>query len=229
MPSPCFEKSSSKPWAIASRCAAPSGRRSLRSLLTGVVAPALQDGLLSRADTIMMLYVVFPCMLAASVCGDAFAGERERRTLETLLATPLSEFSILVGKLAAAVCFVLAVSGASFAAGLATVSIRGFAHPAPSLGLALGVAGSVLAGSLIISAATIAISMRVAVARSAYQMGSILTLVLAGIGATVIQRFGKALDWPAILRADVVLFFVGLLGLAAAVRSFRRDRFFDKR
>ena len=44
-----------------------------------------------------------PLMLVAGVVADSFAGERERHTLETLLASRLSDEAILVGKVTAAV------------------------------------------------------------------------------------------------------------------------------
>jgi ABC-2 type transport system permease protein len=197
--------------------------------ITGVLVPGLQPALFARPETVMMLYVIFPSTLAATMSADAFAGERERRTLETLLATPLAERSIFIGKSAAAIMFVMAVSITSLAAGFITSSARGFVDGRPSIDLILGVAGGALAGSLLISAATIAVSMRVAVARSAQQLGSILTFVLAGVGSAALQRWGKDLEWSVVLAIDVLLFVVGWVCLAAALRLFRRDAFFESR
>src|SRR6185503_5143880 len=41
--------------------------------------------------------------LLAGIMADSFAGERERHTLETLLATRLSDLAILMGKICAGV------------------------------------------------------------------------------------------------------------------------------
>lgn len=47
--------------------------------------------------------VFFPVFVVTPIVADAFAGERERRTLETLLASRLSDRAILLGKVGAAV------------------------------------------------------------------------------------------------------------------------------
>ena len=44
-----------------------------------------------------------PLMLVSGAVADSFAGERERHTLETLLASRLPDRAILLGKMAAAV------------------------------------------------------------------------------------------------------------------------------
>jgi len=58
---------------------------------------------LPRSFTYRPEVIVFPAMLAGSLAADAFAGERERRTLETLLATPISDRSLVVDKTIATV------------------------------------------------------------------------------------------------------------------------------
>jgi ABC-2 type transport system permease protein len=52
-----------------------------------------------------LVFAWLPLMLVMAVVADSFAGERERHTLETLLASRLSDASILFGKIAAAVAF----------------------------------------------------------------------------------------------------------------------------
>ncbi len=51
---------------------------------------------LDPAPFLIMLYV--PFLLIATFIGDAIAGERERHTLETLLASRISDRAILLGK-----------------------------------------------------------------------------------------------------------------------------------
>ena len=46
-----------------------------------------------------------PLMLVGSAVADSFAGERERHTLETLLASRLPDRAILLGKMLAAVAY----------------------------------------------------------------------------------------------------------------------------
>jgi ABC-2 type transport system permease protein len=51
----------------------------------------------------LTLWLIIPMVLAATIIADTFAGERERHTLETLLASRLSDRAILLGKTSAAV------------------------------------------------------------------------------------------------------------------------------
>lgn len=53
----------------------------------------------------VLVSVVTPLMLIATTIAESFAGERERHTLETLLASRLPDRSILFGKLLTSICF----------------------------------------------------------------------------------------------------------------------------
>ncbi len=57
--------------------------------------------------------VIFPIMLVMGVVADAFAGEKERHTLETLLASRLSDRAILFGKYVAVVVYSWGLTTAS--------------------------------------------------------------------------------------------------------------------
>ena len=52
----------------------------------------------------------FAMTSAAAMITDAIAGERERHTLETLLASPVSDSAILLGKIAAVVAYAWAIA-----------------------------------------------------------------------------------------------------------------------
>jgi len=71
----------------------------------GVVMP-LQNGPAWVSSPLVMIYWAWiPILLASGVVADAFAGERERHTLETLLAGRLPDRAILGGKIGAAVLY----------------------------------------------------------------------------------------------------------------------------
>ena len=57
-------------------------------------------------------------MVAASLTVDSVAGERERHTLESLLATRISDQAVLLGKLAASVVYAWGLMLASLVVGL---------------------------------------------------------------------------------------------------------------
>ena len=80
------------------------GRRLIRPLLLigilGIVLPwrrrAAMAGTLPPASMLVVLYI--PFLFIISFIGDAIAGERERHTLETLLASRMPDRAILLGK-----------------------------------------------------------------------------------------------------------------------------------
>src|ERR1700733_10112659 len=53
----------------------------------------------------LLIYAFFSAVVVTAVIADSFAGERERHTLETLLATRLSDRAILFGKIAACIAY----------------------------------------------------------------------------------------------------------------------------
>ena len=68
-------------------------------LLCGIVLPIqLRGTWLSSAWSLGIAFIV-PLMLLTSTIAESFAGERERHTLETLLASRLPDRAILLGKL----------------------------------------------------------------------------------------------------------------------------------
>lgn len=197
--------------------------------ITGILVPATDPNLWSTVTTPMMLFMVFPSTLAATMAADSFAGENERGTLETLLATPLSDGSIFLGKTAAAAAFSIVVAMASLAAAFTTELVRGLLpqHFAPIS--FLGIIGGAVAGAGLIAALVAIISLKLTVARSAQQVGSFLTFAFAFLTIFALRRLGVGLEWSTILWADAVVGFVALLGVFTGMRLFHRDRFFEKR
>jgi len=64
-----------------------------------------------------------PFLLGSSIVADTIAGERERHTLETLLASRLSDRAILFGKIAAAITYGWGLTLVSILLGLATINL----------------------------------------------------------------------------------------------------------
>ena len=77
----------------------------LITLVFGVAIPARSGALWVSVPWSALTAAWLPLMLVMAVVADSFAGERERHTLETLLASRLSDAAILLGKAAAAIVF----------------------------------------------------------------------------------------------------------------------------
>ncbi len=178
-----------------------------------------------------MVFVVSRNCFGTVFAADAFAGERERKTLETLLATPLSDVAIVLGKAAAAV--VMGLLTATVAFELSALTINMTQHPAalfvPSAQLMLGALGAALGGVLATTAAAIFVSMRVLVARTAQQIASVMSLVVGGVLTAVWSKLHLPLDWPHVMYAEAVMMAIGLALFAAAALSFKRDRLLERR
>jgi len=89
----------------------------------GVVVP-LQSGREWVTSPISaMVWAWMPYMWVYSVVADSFAGERERHTLEALLATRLSDRAILFGKLLAALAYGFTLTWSILLVSLVTINI----------------------------------------------------------------------------------------------------------
>ena len=103
-----------------------------RSGLTGLVVMMLVFGIFMpiqwgdmwvESAASLSLWVVIPLILVGTMVADSIAGERERHTLETLLASRLSDEAILLGKIAASVSYVWVVTQLVFVVALIPVNV----------------------------------------------------------------------------------------------------------
>ena len=201
--------------------------------ILGVYLP-LQFGLGWLELSPIELYVVLwiPFSLIISFIGDAIAGERERHTLETLLASRISDRAILLGKVIVTVGYAWGMALAALLLGLVLVNLLSgngswaFYHPLDVLleALALSLLTSVLGAS-----AGVLISLRSATVRQAQQILSVGTVVLIFGGIFALRalpaNFISSLSYSQFLFLAIVVIAVldaVLLGLSLV--SFRRSR-----
>jgi ABC-2 type transport system permease protein len=149
-------------------------------LMLGIFTP-IQMGTLWLTSPLMLAY--WPLLasgMVSTLIADAFAGERERHTLESLLATRLSDSAILVGKVAAAVAYGLAFTMANLFVGYIVLVIShfrgGFVAP-PMMQLFLIIVFVVLACSAL-AGIGVFISLRASTVRQAQQTLGIIMMVL---------------------------------------------------
>jgi ABC-2 type transport system permease protein len=92
-------------------------------LIFGVVIPLQNGREWVTSPLSAMIWAWMPYMWVYSVVADSFAGERERHTLEALLATRLSDRAILFGKLLAALAYGFTLTWAILLVSLVTVNV----------------------------------------------------------------------------------------------------------
>jgi ABC-2 type transport system permease protein len=179
-----------------------------------------------------------PLMLVGSAVADSFAGERERHTLETLLASRLPDSAILLGKILAAVTYGWGLVLVMLLLSLVTVNLAvrtgevllfpwRFAVGAPLMAL-LGAGFAATAGVLV--------SLRAPTVRQAGQTLNVGILLLIFIPVLGIQALPDSWStqlgaWAMSIGIDGLLWAAaGLLALldlallAVAFARFRRAR-----
>lgn len=200
------------------------GRAGLVVMLAvfGVVLP-VQNGIeWLTSPALMAAWAWVPLMLVAGVIADSFAGERERHTLETLLASRLPDATILLGKVAAAVGYAW-----GFTLALAVVSLVAVnaAHWQGSpvfypLETAIGMPLFSLLSAACAAAAGVLVSLRAPTARQAAQMLSIAVMLLLFVPVFGIQALPAETRRSlaaALLVVDPRLALVGLALLLAVL------------
>lgn len=211
------------------------------AIVIGVIGvlPAAQSGpKWIESPAILFLVSWLALFMTSTVVADAFAGERERHTLETLLATPLSDTAILFGKAGTAViygwglalvCMLLTLITVNVGHGQGTLLL--YPLPVAAGALVLSFLGAWLATGI-----GVIISLRASTVRQAYQTLSISLLLLI-----LVPTFGARLlpaEWRDAVSAVLegidpgkalavlvgLLLIVDVALLAAAKRRFQRSK-----
>lgn len=91
--------------------------------ILGIIWPWQLGPMFITSKLAIVLASISASMYVAGVVPDSFAGERERHTLETLLASRLPDRAILLGKLAALVTYGLVAAFIMLGFGWATVNV----------------------------------------------------------------------------------------------------------
>jgi len=182
-----------------------------------------------------------PMILVSLAIPESFAGERERHTLETLLASRLPDRAILYGKMAVAVGFAWLAGIVVLFLGLIVVNVvhwEGYLMVYPP-GIALGNLALGLIVAMLGAGAGVVISLRAATVQEAQQtmMAAIMfpPLLLAVLTTAVVTAneewldavrdlFGHLSSWQGILAVLAVLLALDLLLLRWAAARFQRGR-----
>ncbi len=179
----------------------------------------------------MLLLLWIPFFVIISFIGDAIAGERERHTLETLLASRMPDQAILLGKIIATVLYAWGMGILSLLLGLLLVDLlrtqgNWMFYP---LDLFVDAIVLILLASVLAASAGVLISLKVSTVRQAQQILSVGTIVLV-FGIVFILRslpanFVSSLTYQQFLFMVMAFFAVLdaiLLGLS--LMSFQRSR-----
>jgi ABC-2 type transport system permease protein len=176
-----------------------------------------------RSGAVPTVFVfMIPLFLAGPYIADTFAGERERKTLETLLATRLPDSSIYLGKILAVCTYAWAVTQLILLASLIALNLAGggaaegagsgrwFVYPTP---VWVGALAGSYASALFISGIGTFISLRSETVRSAHQAMMLPLFVLIFGGSFGLGALWRAL--PTDTQASIAMWASGISGLEA--------------
>lgn len=216
------------------------GLRSLALILIFGAFIPFSQGVSWASSPLAVLFdgVYFPLILVLTVVADSFAGERERHTLETLLASRLSDRAILLGKFVALTIYGWLFGLLAAIVGIVVANIGGF-HAAPffyTADIVLGITIFSLLSSALMASAGCLVSLRAPTIRQAQQTLSTAFAVLffgsmIGLQFVPTSQRARLFGTPAqlnvitvVLVAALVLLLVDVALVAAALTRFRRDR-----
>jgi ABC-2 type transport system permease protein len=176
-------------------------------------------------DQYMFYLLLIPMALPVYVAAYSIIGEKETRSLEPLLATPISTAELLVGKIIAAVTPAVILAWLSFAlvaVGMYFIASRvvftQLVRPVWTLGMSLL---SPLFALLSTSSGVVA-SSRINDPRAAQQVTAVFVVPVIGLSIAVLA--GKIfMNLGVLLWATAVVALVNLGVLWAAVKLFQRE------
>ena len=166
----------------------------------------------------LTLFLIIPVTGAMALAAHAIVGEKQARTLEPLLATPVTTAELLIAKVLGALLPTLAIAAAGlivYFAGIAWLAESGVTRAMASLRTAALVV-LVGPGAALLSLQTaIVVSSRVNDARTAQQFGVLIILPLAALlVAQFIGRVWLSASALALLAAALVAAWLILVGIS---------------
>jgi ABC-2 type transport system permease protein len=172
----------------------------------------------------LMLFLLTPVTGAMALAAHAIVGEKQARTLEPLLATPITTFELLAAKVFGALGPTLAISLAGLALYFAGIVALG----APGVAMAMASARTLVlvvlvapAAALVSLQAAILISSRVNDPRTAQQFGVLIIIPLTGI---LVAQFTGSLWLSASTLAIVAVALLAIWALLTLLSIVVFDR-----
>ncbi|MGE5654685.1 MAG: ABC transporter permease subunit [Bacillota bacterium] len=200
--------------------------QTLKAPLEGMTLP--QMGVHFMLNQFMApMFLIVPVMVSSVVAASGIAGERERRTIESLFYTPVTDEELYAGKILAAFVPSMVVSAASFLLATLTINLAGYRLFGrvffPSLTWILVFVLLVPPIAFLALAFTVMVSARAKGFQEAQQMGALLVLpvMLILIGQMTGIFF---LDQRTIPILAVVLYILSFVLVRLGAKTINRER-----
>jgi len=182
-------------------------------------------GRIALFNTALMYFLILPAVVPLAIAAYSIIGEKEQGSLEPLLATPISDLELFLGKALSSVIPALAITWLSFGIFIgACILLVGGIPPhvltAPWIAAIFGLSPLL---SLFSVGVTLLVSSRATDARAAYQISSLG--IIPSIVPLIIYTSRRTLVsmWLIALEASVV-FVASVIVIYFAIRVFRREQ-----
>jgi ABC-2 type transport system permease protein len=198
-------------------------------------AVLLPGALLSTGGdwSVALIYLIWlPFIFSANIIADSVAGERERHTLETLLASRLPDRAILLGKMLVTILYAWGMTLLGVALAIAVVNLNSSTVVLFPADILVGLVALSLLASVFISALGVLISLKARTSREAQQIIGISSLIIP-FGALLVvpllppgaQSFvlGSGVDGIMVLTGTALL-VLGVLLTVVALSQFKRTK-----
>lgn len=198
----------------------------LRAPLAGMSVPQMSVHFMLN-QFLAPMFLIVPVMVASVVAASGIAGERERKTIESLFYTSATDEEIYVGKVLAAFVPAMLVSLASFILAAITINLSGYRlfgrifFPSTTWTLVFLLLSPPIA--FLALAVTVMISAKSKGFQEAQQMGGVLVLpiILIVIGQVSGVFF---LDQRTIPAMAVVLYIIDFVLIRLGAKTINRER-----
>jgi len=188
----------------------------------GIESPGAKIALFNTA---LMYFLILPAIIPLAIAAYSIIGEKEQGSLEPLLATPILDLELFLGKALASVIPALILTWGSFGLFLGlSIPLVGGIPPhvltPPWIAAIFGLAPLL---SLFSVGVTMLVSSRASDARAAYQVSSLA--ILPGIVPLIVYTSRKTLVslWLVGLEG-AVLIVASTIVLYFAIKVFRREQ-----
>ena len=203
----------------------------------------VQDELIGMTDRQVMIYIlslyfmapfflIIPLMASSVIASDSFAGEKERKTIEALLATPLSDSELFLGKVLVSFIPSMIVTVGSFVIYATVVDLLSFTIfngrlLLPNIVWILLIFGLAPTVALASIGLTVMISAKVKGFREAQQISVILLIPILAL--VFGQVTGAIIFGPLVVTALIGLFtIIDLAVFKIGIKLFKREEILSK-
>jgi len=172
-------------------------------------------------------FLIIPLMASSVIASDSFAGEKERKTIEALLATPISDSELLFGKMLVSFIPSMLVTVVSFVMYTTVFDVLSFnlfngMLLLPNLDWILLIFGLAPTVALASIGLTVIISAKVKGFKEAQQISVILLLPILGL--VFGQLSGAVIFGPAVIAVLTVIFVaIDFVVFRIGVKMFKRE------